>query len=262
MRNEYRLEGRRNLFTVSLSPSLLCLRQITYPPTSYLSRLTSYLPPTSSFLISHSSVILPYVLFDWKKLALPFSEFEWRIVEISSDGKQARLRPQLPYPLVIQRLNEVAGLEGWSNRYFPLAEGVFSCEISLQGVTKSCWVADKKVVPTELLAQDAVVYAAEYFGMISGVKLRPDYWVEYDPQQGILFEPEPAMMQSEAASIPEKPAGQQAIDKLIERLREQGQGLEAAKLLIRYGGYGQNPEAARELYSKLRDLLKEMSLKL
>jgi hypothetical protein len=197
------------------------------------------------------------VPFDLKQLSQPFSEFEWRIVEISADGKQARLRPQLLYSHVIQRLNEVLGLEGWSHRYFVLAEGVFASELSIQEITKSCWVADKKVVSAELLAQDALVYAAEYFGMVSGIKQKVDYWVEYDPAQGILFEPEPEMIQLEAAPVPGKSAGQQAIDKLIECLRDAGRGLEAAKLLIRYGGYGQNPETARELYGKLRELLRE-----
>lgn len=190
-------------------------------------------------------------------MASPFSpqDLEWRIVELSQDGKQARLRPQLNYEVVVQRLNDTVGVEGWSNRYFVLTEGVFSCELRIKDVIKSCWLADRKLVASQLLAQDALVYAAEYFGMVSGVKPRPDYWVEYDPeQQTILFEPEPEWLSPEPT--PEKPAGQQAIDKLIDRLRQEGQGLEAAKLLIRYGGYGQNPEAAKELYSQLRNLLR------
>ncbi len=199
----------------------------------------------------------------WKQLSLPFSpqDIEWRVVELSEDGKQARLRPQLAYEAVLKRLNDTLGVEGWSNRYFTLTEGVFSCELAIGQVVKSCWMADKKLISGELLAQDALVYAAEYFGLVSGVKLRPDYWVEYDPEQKvILFEPEPTWIQevAPATNLPEKPAGQQAIDKLIERLRQEGQGLEAAKLLIRYGGYGQNPEAAKELYGKLRGLLRDI----
>ena len=52
-----------------------------------------------------------------------------------------------------------------------------------------------------------------------------------------------------------KSAGQQAIDRLVDRLKEEGRGLEAARLLNTYGGYGGNPAAARELYAKLRALL-------
>jgi hypothetical protein len=52
-----------------------------------------------------------------------------------------------------------------------------------------------------------------------------------------------------------KPAGQQMIDRLIERLKAQGQGLAAARILVRHGGYGKDPQAARELYAELRQLL-------
>jgi hypothetical protein len=204
----------------------------------------------------------------WNQLSLPFSpqDFEWRVTEVSEDAKQARLRPQLRYEVVVERLNTVLGLGGWSSRYIPLAEGVFSGELTIQGVAKSSLVADRKFVSVNLLAQDALVYAAEYFGLLSSVRQRPDYWVEYDPDsKAILFEPEPKRVTNEdQASVisepAEKPAGQQAIDKLVERLRQEGQGLEAAKLLIGYGGYGQNPEAARELYAKLRDLLRGVAV--
>lgn len=52
-----------------------------------------------------------------------------------------------------------------------------------------------------------------------------------------------------------KPEGQQMIDRLIERLKAQGQGLAAARILVRHGGYGKDPQAARELYAELRLLL-------
>ena len=58
----------------------------------------------------------------------------------------------------------------------------------------------------------------------------------------------------------EKPAGQQAIDRLVERLRGEGLGLEAAKLLIEYGGYGDDPPTARDLYARLRALFKDRSV--
>jgi hypothetical protein len=51
----------------------------------------------------------------------------------------------------------------------------------------------------------------------------------------------------------------QLIDRLLARLRDEGQGLAAARLVVRYGGYGKDPEAARELYGELRALLKRVS---
>ncbi|MDF1523535.1 MAG: hypothetical protein P1P87_12080 [Trueperaceae bacterium] len=59
---------------------------------------------------------------------------------------------------------------------------------------------------------------------------------------------------SDAVAV--KPTGQQMIDRLVERLKDEGQGLAAARLLVRYGGYGKDPDAARELYAQLRELLR------
>lgn len=64
----------------------------------------------------------------------------------------------------------------------------------------------------------------------------------------------PPTPQDPAPSAP-KPAGQQAIDRLLERLRAEGLGLQAAKLVVQYGGYGADPAAAKELYAQLRALL-------
>src|SRR5690606_13061485 len=56
----------------------------------------------------------------------------------------------------------------------------------------------------------------------------------------------------EAALAPERSQGAQAIDKLVERLNEEGLGREAARLVVAHHGYGRNPAEGRELYSKLR----------
>jgi len=60
-----------------------------------------------------------------------------------------------------------------------------------------------------------------------------------------------------AAPEPKKPSAQELIDKLIARLREAGKGREAAALVVKYGGYGADPEATRKLYGELRALLVE-----
>ena len=53
--------------------------------------------------------------------------------------------------------------------------------------------------------------------------------------------------------------GQRVIVRLIDRLREEGLGAEAAKRVTAHGGYGSTPDARRELYADLRALLKERS---
>lgn len=53
------------------------------------------------------------------------------------------------------------------------------------------------------------------------------------------------------------PGAHEVIERLIERLREEGLGKEAALLVVRYQGYGRTPEESRELYGRLRALLLE-----
>ncbi len=52
-----------------------------------------------------------------------------------------------------------------------------------------------------------------------------------------------------------KPEMQRWIDKLVERLGEEGLGVEAARLVAQAGGYGGDVEASRALYASLRGLL-------
>ena len=65
----------------------------------------------------------------------------------------------------------------------------------------------------------------------------------------------PSVTAPAADGSAEKPEAQRIIDRLIERLKERGQGLAAARILVRHGGYGRDPAAARDLYAELRALL-------
>lgn len=60
-----------------------------------------------------------------------------------------------------------------------------------------------------------------------------------------------------AKGAPERSQGAKAIDRLVERLSEEGLGREAARLVVAHHGYGRDPDEGRELYSKLRALLLE-----
>jgi hypothetical protein len=204
---------------------------------------------------------------------VPFAggDVEWRVVALSSEGNEATVRPQLRFEAVLQRLDEILSISGWSSRYHAIGEAV-ACELTIGAVTKSA-VAESAHVDKSTASKDAFVYAAELFGLVPPVNRTESYHVEYDPETKTpLYEPEltsgvERSRVQEAASSPTQPsqeppaksAGQQAIDKLVERLEAQGRGKEVAKLIVQYGGYGQNPEAARELYGKLRALLVEGS---
>jgi hypothetical protein len=205
----------------------------------------------------------------------------WRVVELADDEHHARVRPQLDMLAVRARLNTVLTPVGWSYRFDPV-NGAISCTLSLGELSRAALVSLNSPVPldTNTRAHDAFVYAAEGFGMLPPADTAAQYWVEFDAEQRtILYEPEllpnstlpelatplptettPEQVITDSKPLTEskpvvKSEGQQAIDKVMERLKAQGQGLEAAKLAIIYNGYGDNPDMAREFYGKLRDLL-------
>ena len=163
---------------------------------------------------------------------------------------------------MLERLNAVLGVDGWSNAYTPVEANAFICSLSTDKVTKSIVVTLTPERDPAQHAQDALVYAAELLGLYPPADPSQTYWVDYNPEAGEpLFEPAlepeagPAIAPPEPQAMPEKSPGQQAIDRIVDRLREEGLGLEAAKLLITHGGYGSDPQAAKELYAKLRSLL-------
>ncbi len=87
---------------------------------------------------------------------------------------------------------------------------------------------------------------------------QPDFPQTSQPARPAQVPVQPAQEKVQAPQPPAPPAksaGQQAIDRLVDRLKEEGRGLEAAKLLTAYKGYGGDPGEARELYAKLRALL-------
>lgn len=184
------------------------------------------------------------------------------MVKLSPDQTSAQVRPQLRYAAVLERLDETLGTGGWSNTYTPLEANAFICSLSTEEVVKSVVVTLTPERDATQHAQDALVYAAELLGLKPPADPNQAYWVDYNPEAGEpLFEPAvtpevaPEAPPLEPPPVPEKPAGQQAIDRIVDRLREQGLGLEAAKLLVAHGGYGSDPQAAKELYANLRSLL-------
>lgn len=209
----------------------------------------------------------------WAQLQAPFPlhALEWRIVHLSGDRLHAKLRPQLRCSALIERLDQVVGVACWSNHFSALGDGATSCTLTIRSVSKSVAVplacADPRV-DAATRSEDALIYAAERFNILPLSDLNADYWVDFDPEGNqLLFDPEPvvrapAQPNHPARDLPNQPLsqedkspGQQTIDRLVERLKLEGLGLEAAKLLVRYGGYGQNSEQARALYRDLRALL-------
>ena len=223
----------------------------------------------------------------WDALAAPFaaSDLLWRVVKLSPDRLSAQVRPQLRASSVTARLDAVLGVDGWSSGFTALGERGLVCTLRVADTTKAAVAAYTPEADLEETADDALAAAAALFGLRPHTLLDELPWVDYDPEQRQpLYEPdlatendlsvpstsaEPVQSAAQLAApvqantetpaepVPAKSAGQQAIDKLVDRLKAEGKGLGAAKLLNTYGGYGNDPAAARELYAKLRALLLE-----
>ncbi len=227
-------------------------------------------------------------IIPWAALAAPFSAADlcWRVVKLSPDRLSAQVRPQLRAEAVNARFNAVLGVGGWSQSFAALGERGLVCTLGIASVSKAAVAPYTAETDLNGTAEDALAAAAMLFGLRPAVVLDELPWVDYDPEQqqplyepnlagaeevdaaSVTTRPEPAQPTAQPASPAEaqpaaqpaaKSAGQQAIDKLVDRLKADGKGLGAAKLLNAYGGYGSDPNAARELYAKLRELLREGS---
>jgi hypothetical protein len=207
-----------------------------------------------------------------------------------------RLAPHLDPARLRDRLDEVAGAEGWSLRLTPWAGDGLIAELTLAGTVRSALVrvvavpglnADDGTLDAGAAATGAAwTAAAQAFGVRLPVVPRDDGWVALDPvQREPLHRPDhevasDARPDARPDAVPRrdddaaadaargapadaddaeeaKPEAHRVIDRLVDRLREEGLGAEAARLVAGYGGYGADVGASRELYAKLRVLLLE-----
>jgi len=229
---------------------------------------------------------------EWARLAAPFPPhaLDWCVARLDREGSTARLEPVVSEAAVLERLDSVVGVEGWSSRFVPVGPDAVVCELALLGVHKSAVARSfAGTLPMDRVAGWALARAAGLFGM------RPvasdGAWVDFDVETGEpVFEPaiEPAAAPNGPARAgpecwpgaegelegrgpghaavdggPEagearsegRSEGQQVIERLVDRLRSEGLGREAAALVVEHGGYGRSVEEARELYRNLRELL-------
>ncbi len=186
----------------------------------------------------------------WARLAEPFppEAIQWRIETLSKDKRRALVVPYVDARAVLERLDRVVGPEGWFDAYEVLstAPPAVKCRLTVLGVTKED-VGEGDSLKAAF--SDALKRAAVKFGVGRDLYRLEKRWVAYDPETGRFTPP----------SLPEerKPEPQELIDRLVERLKEAGLGMEAARIITRYGGYGKTPEETRRLYGELRNLLKQ-----
>jgi len=156
---------------------------------------------------------------------------------------------------IADRLDAVVGVDGWQDKYTPLANGTVVCELTVQlgerAVTKSD-VGGESAQPdehdrTKAAFSDSLKRAASKFGIARYLYRLPKQWCDYDPQRKQFVSrpqlpaaalPRPAQPQRAAAPQPPKEApraeGQgktpQAQQKVSPQLitREQGSQLALA----------------------------------
>ncbi len=226
----------------------------------------------------------------WTRLAAPFPTLgvTWDVVSVDAAADEAVLAPRLRREVIVERLDQHCGVAGWSVTFTPFADGAVGCTVEIAGVRKGA-VVDALMAGAAATADAALAACAAAFGLVVPTSAAPQR-VAFDAEAGVaLHDPEPASAHVGAATgagpgdAPSAPAtagtsddeapipdvhaadvearglsrdGLAMIDRLVERLKESGQGLQAARLLVRYGGYGKDAEAARALYGALRALLK------
>ena len=211
----------------------------------------------------------------------------WDVVSVDAAGDEASVLPRLRREALEARFDEVCGVTGWSLTFAPYAAGAVGCTLHVREVRKAA-VVNAVAGGAAATAAAAFAAAAVRFGLVAPVA-PGERRVAYDPEAGeVLHEPDlsAASLQEGPQRTPVGAAGAETadpdtldaprreareadvearglsdeglrmIDRLVERLKDEGQGLAAARLLVRFGGYGKDPDAARELYRELRALLK------
>ncbi|MER3602821.1 MAG: DNA repair protein Rad52 [Thermus sp.] len=207
----------------------------------------------------------------WRRLAEPFpsTEVQWRIEAVSKDKTRALVVPYIDARSVLDRLDQVVGPENWHDQYevlsvFPSGSNHLreegpekprlcevKCRLTIHGVTKED-VGEGDSLKAAF--SDALKRAAVKFGIGRYLYRVEKQWVDYEPKTGRFTPPRLPLGEGEEE---EKPEAHRLIDRLLERLREEGLGKEAVQILIRYPGYGRSPEETKRLYGELRDLLRK-----
>lgn len=209
---------------------------------------------------------------DWHKLAEPFQVglVQWRVEALSKDKHQALVVPYVDVAAVLERLDTVVGIEGWQDQYEVISSETkpiaVKCRLSILEISKED-VGEGQGFKAAFA--DALRRAALKFG-IGRYLNQEQCWVDHDPETGQFAAPQSgeapktsgatAVSQPETPPIdPPKPEPQELIDRLIERLKENGLGKQAALIVTKYGGYGKTSDDTRRLYAELRALLKGQS---
>jgi hypothetical protein len=189
---------------------------------------------------------------DWDKLAEPFGEdqLEWR-----SEQRRGKTWT-VPYPkqeALIERLEQHFGPYSWQDSYELLLQSPFTVKARLSLQIDGLGLVSREDVGSGESFPEALAHAfqraALKFGL--GRELQADAQ-EADGANMLPSAAQPPQQLEEA-----KPEAHKHIDALMEQLKAQGLGKEAAKAVMKYGGYGKSVDQSRQLFVELRAMLKE-----
>ena len=167
----------------------------------------------------------------------------------------------VPYPrleALVERLEQHFGPYSWQDSYELLVANPITVKARLSLQIDGLGLVSREDVGSGDSFPEALAHAfqraALKFGL--GRELQADArWVNPAEAPGQPSEPTPLAQPGEEI----KPEAHQHIDRLMEQLKAQGTGKEAAKAVMRYGGYGKNLDESRQLFVELRNLLKTTS---
>lgn len=206
----------------------------------------------------------------WARLtsSFPSEALAWIVAEVEPGGGRVRLEPAWRPELVRRRLDEVLTPAGWSFSLSGAGGAGIVCALGIGNTTRSAVAGSGDGLVLEQLADLAFTRCARQFGLAPGVAPQHEsYWVDYDADaRQPLHEPYPVAFGGATVAEPPEPATTMMereasgealamIERLVDRLKAEGLGKEAARLVAAH--HGGSAEQARELYGRLRALLKQ-----
>lgn len=169
-----------------------------------------------------------------ERLAEPFDPADVKFKPAMVKGNRALAMGYVDARLVQDRLDEVVGVEGWSDRYAVLPGDSVKCELTVNmapdpAATPNRVTKEDVGSPSEqpdagdrmkAAFSDALKRAAVKFGIGRYLYRLSSQWVDYDPQKKQLL----ALPQLPAWAIPEgcKPCGTTVANQLYGFIRQVG----------------------------------------
>ncbi|MFN8510335.1 MAG: hypothetical protein U0Z75_07220 [Deinococcaceae bacterium] len=185
-------------------------------------------------------------------LMSPFSaqDFYWQKLEEMVD--MARWHKVLSKTALLGRLDDLLGLE-WHLKLEVISPlpAVVIAHLTLHSTVRSGIGEGSNLQEAEVAA---LSQAALAFGMAHEELTVPSEWhpLDWKPETP-LTDPAPTT-EMDLQPQDEKLKAHQHIDELIDQLRELGLGLESAKIMKNFKGYGETLEESRQLYRALKEL--------